>query len=357
MPYLVRIAAFLALLVGLPCCGSGPVATPVAVYQEQQRNENSDHLGSDEELLKEIVELSQVTKNHVFTEEFGAAEYKVGPDDVLEITSWEGTRPEKFEITVRQDGRISYSFLDDIAVMGLTAKQIDDALTERLTKYLRKVRIDVAIINFQSKSALLSGEINILQTGKSGPGKYPLKGKTSIVDFIVSAGGATNNSDLRNVELARGGKRYTVNLYAAMYRGDMSQNIIIDDGDLVTVPKLRVLGERVYVFGEVRNEGIYPFEESHDLLAAIGKAGGCKSTAVRKDIKIIRGYGRGKPVVLAANLQNLLEQGDTSQNLPLINGDVVYVPRTIVGDINEFILNTTPLLEYLFYPQRYGDAY
>ena len=36
---------------------------------------------------------------------------------------------------------------------------------------------------------------------------------------------------------------------------------------------------------------------------------------------------------------------------------VVYVPRTAIGDINEFIVNTTPLLDYLLYPDTYRDAY
>jgi hypothetical protein len=30
-----------------------------------------------------------------------------------------------------------------------------------------------------------------------------------------------------------------------------------------------------------------------------------------------------------------------AQNVSLQDGDVVYVPRTAIGDINEFILNTT----------------
>jgi hypothetical protein len=41
----------------------------------------------------------------------------------------------------------------------------------------------------------------------------------------------------------------------------------------------------------------------------------------------------------------------------LRNGDIVWVPRILIGDINEFIRNTIPLLDYLLVPSRYRDAY
>jgi polysaccharide export outer membrane protein len=210
--------------------------------------------------------------------------------------------------------------------------------------------------------------INRLDTSISGigtgPGKYPLMGKTRILDFIVMAGGPIAgeefaNADLRKVEVVRKGKSYTINLYKAMFKGDMSQNIVIDDGDIVTVPELPTYGERVYVFGEVKTQGIYKLKDAYDLLAAVSKAGGTTRVAVDSDIKIIRGYkeDREKPIILAANLNEILKRGDIAQNIPLQNGDVVYVPRTAIGDLNEFILNTTPLLDYLLYPDTYRNAY
>ena len=77
------------------------------------------------------------------------------------------------------------------------------------------------------------------------------------------------------------------------------------------------------------------------------------------DVKIIRGYeeDRNKPIILAANLDEILKRGDMAQNIPLQNGDVVYVPRTAIGDLNEFIRNTVPLLDYMLYPDKYRNAY
>jgi len=66
---------------------------------------------------------------------------------------------------------------------------------------------------------------------------------------------------------------------------------------------------------------------------------------------------REKPIILAANLDEILKKGDIAQNISLQNRDVVYVPRTVIGDLNESIVNSIPLQDYLFYPDKYRDAY
>ena len=357
-----------ALFVGfsvmlLSSCTFEARGIPVKEFRPPKAAEVAD-IKQKKEMKKDIIMMSRVTENRVFTERRGIPEYRIGSGDVLIITFWDVNKSVPYSTVVRPDGKISYSYMDDIAVAGRTSHEVDEILTKALKEYIRKPRIDVVVKEYRSKSALLFGQINRLQTGISGPGKYPLKGKTRILDLIVMAGGPIAgeefaNADLRKVEVVRKGKSYTVNLYKAMFKGDMSQNIVIDDGDIVTVPELPTYGERVYVFGEVNTQGIYKLKDAYDLLAAVSKAGGTTRVAVDSDIKIIRGYeeDREKPIILAANLDEILKKGDMAQNIPLQDGDVIYVPRTAIGDLNEFILNTTPLLDYLLYPDTYRDAY
>ena len=47
------------------------------------------------------------------------------------------------------------------------------------------------------------------------------------------------------------------------------------------------------------------------------------------------------------NLDQILKRGDMSQNIALQEGDLVYVPRKTIGDINEFITNINPLMIFL----------
>jgi polysaccharide export outer membrane protein len=369
MRYKHRMIAFstvivLTFLLG-GCVTTEKKGMPVKEYQASQE------VVSPEEKAKqtaEIKKLSLVDRNNVFTEARGMPEYIVGPGDVVQITFWDGAKPVVYSTEVRADGKVSYSFVDDIYVMGLTVQEMDDALTQALQRYIRNPRLEIIVKEYKSKSAILLGQINRYDTGlsnmKNGPGRYPLTGKMTVLDLIVAAGGAISgqvegNGDLQRVELVRKGKIYTLNLYNAMFKGDMSENMVLEDRDMVTVPELPFFGERVYVLGEVAQQGIYRLKDAHDLLAAIGKAGGPTRVAVKSDVKVIREFQEreGKPLVLSTNYDEITKQGDISQNIKLKNGDVVWVPRTAIGDINEFIVNTVPLLEYMFYPGRYRDAY
>jgi protein involved in polysaccharide export with SLBB domain len=313
-----------------------------------------------QEMTEAIQQMSRITENSVFTEKYGVPEYIVGPGDVISINYWTPSRDEGFKQStyttmVRPDGKISFTFADDIKVSGHTAGEIKNILTGLAQKYMREPRIEVMVKEYKSKGALLFGQINILQQGTSGPGRYPLLGKTRVLDLIVAAGGVisgqvTGNADLRQVELVRQGKQYSLNLYNAMFRGDVSDNVVLDNGDTITVPEMPTFAERVYVFGQVNSQGILKLKDSQDLLTAIALCGGTTMVAVKADIKIIREYKerQGKPLILSANLDQILMQGDLAQNIRLRDGDVIYVPRSVIGDINEFITVLTPSLDFLY---------
>lgn len=354
---------------GVPVKTIKPSAEDVAAAEKARQQQEKD-----------IAAMASVTGNHAFTERRGTPEYLLGPGDVLKITYWEGAKSTEYIAEVRADGKISYAFMDDVPVSGRTVGELHEALMEGLKQYIRAPRLEVVVKEYKSRTVLLFGQINKITPGPSGPGKYALKGKTTVLDLIVSAGGPVTgrgstftgtgqtqvvvgdeggNADLRNVELLRRGKRYTLNLFDVMFKGDVGQNVILDAGDIVTVPELPVFGERVYVLGEVNAQGIYRLKDASDLLASLSLAGGPTRLAVKSDIKIIREYQerKGDPMILSASYDDITKRGDIAQNVALKNGDIVWVPRILIGDVNEWITNTLPLLDYLLKPAAYRDAY
>ncbi len=360
---------------GIPVKSYRPPAAESALLEKQRQ-----------EMLADVRKMSQIKENSVFTEIRGVSEYIVGPGDVLTLNYWmpysshsaapqgqgtvEGFMLNTFNVVVRPDGNITYSFGDDIPVGGHTASEVREILLNSARHYIRNPRLEVIVKEHKSKSVLLLGQISNLQTGVSGPGKYPLTGKTTALDLIVSAGGpitgrssgagvtggatrseyslAAANGDMRNVELVRNGKKYTLNLYTAMFRGDMSQNVVLEAGDVLTVPEEPTFAQRIYVFGQVISPGIFRLRDANDVLTAIAQTGGTTPVAIKSDIKIIRGYeeGQRRPLVLSVNLDEILKRGDLAQNVPLQDGDLVYIPRMVIGDINEFINNINPLLNF-----------
>ncbi len=103
------------------------------------REEPSKSLAMKEELTR----LSKVTENRVFTEKRGYPEYKIGPLDILEITSRIGSEYNTDTVMVRSDGTISYSFIDDLPVEGLSVMEVDEKLTKGLSVFVIIQRIDI----------------------------------------------------------------------------------------------------------------------------------------------------------------------------------------------------------------------
>jgi protein involved in polysaccharide export with SLBB domain len=149
-----------------------------------------------------------------------------------------------------------------------------------------------------------------------------------------------------------------INLFDIIEKGDLGQNVIIDDGDTVDIPELPEFGERVYVMGEVVKQGIYPLKDAQDLLAALSLAGSITRLAKEENTLIVRGYEQGKePLVMMSDVKALLRKADLGQNIRLQDGDLVYIPRMLIGDINDWLANTRPLLEALLYPGRFHALY
>ena len=319
----------------------------------------------NKEKKEQVKRMTKVTENRVFSEISGRPEYRIGPLDVVEIISHIGEKANTAAVTVNSQGNISHSFIDNLFVDGLTSSQLDALLTKRLSSYLRKPRIDIFIREFKSKSAMVTGYLTSLQasnTSKSASGLIYLRGKTTLLDLIALAGGYTIDADIRKIKLVRDGDTYFINLYDILSRGGSGQNVIIDADDVVDVPELPLFGDRVYVMGAVAQQGIYPLKQVQDLLGAIALAGSFTSTAKEENTLIVRGYEPGKePLVMMADINAILRKADISQNIPLQNGDLIYVPPRRIGDINRWISNILPLLDIILYPgdfaARYGDGW
>lgn len=309
----------------------------------------------------DVAEFSGVKENEVFRELDGVPEYRIGALDVLEINSYLGDKVNTTSVTVNSRGAISYSFLDDLEAAGLTPSELDDAITKGLSNYIRNPRIDVLVKEFNSKSAMVLGEFASLQTTnymQAGSGRISLKGKTTLLDLIAEARGYTVDADIKNTKLIRGGQTYMINLFDIIERGDLSQNVIIDDGDTVEIPELPQFGERVYVLGEVVKQGIYPLKDAKDLLAAVSLAGSFTRYAKEENTLVMRGYGPDKdPLVMMSDLKALLREADLGQNVHLEDGDLVYVPRMKIGDVNDWVENIRPILDVLLWPGQMGRYY
>jgi len=307
-------------------------------------------------------------ENEVYVTIDGRPQYKIGPEDVLEISLWEGIEEKKYEVQVRPDGMISFTFLQDIYISGLTVSELDDLLTRRLGRYIRQPRVAVRVKEYNSKLVSLLGAIATTggtivgpetpRGARTGPGNYALNGKTTVLQLLARAGGPTEKANLREVTVRRKtGKANMINLNKTITQGDLTQNPVIDNEDTVVVP---VIGEdkrnRVFVFGEVNNPGVIPTAGELTVVEALAMAGGFKQRAVLGDARILRG-DMTRPEVIACDIDRILNKGDMSQNVKLRNGDMLYVPKNAIGRVSDFLREIAPILGFITYPAQVYRSY
>lgn len=301
---------------------------------------------------KHRTEVQTPLENDVFKTIDGVAEYKIDAGDTLEITLWEGTTPKREEILVRQDSKISFGFVEDLTVKGMTFSELDGLLTTYFKEYVKNPRLDVVVKEYNSKFVNLMGAIAYSGPG-TGPGKYKLISKATALEMITQYGGMAKDADLGNIKIRRkNGQSISLDLFKAINRGDLSQDLVVNDGDLVFVPTLAEGGNRVFVFGEVEKPGAYTFAGSDmRLFDAISKAGGATVFASADSTRVVRG-DPSSPEIITADLKSLIEEGNLSQNVVLASGDMVYVPRSGWGDINLYNKRIRPLFELIIWPAR-----
>jgi len=124
----------------------------------------------------------------------------------------------------------------------------------------------------------------------------------------------------------------------------------------VIVAGLSSPANQVHVLGEVKTPGAYPYKYDMNLVGALSQAGGLTDVGVSDNILVVRG-GLEKPMLIASNMKGFLEKADFSQNIRLQGGDVVYVPRTLIGDINSFAKKLMPVLYMGRMPAEYWYMY
>src|SRR6266852_704770 len=125
------------------------------------------------------------------------------------------------------------------------------------------------------------------------PGRYPLTVNMRVSDVIRSAGGLLRSANPEGGDLTHyvtprsssgervSAERQDLNLAAAL-AGNEGQNVIVQDGDTLTVPQQAGwsdVGATMILRGEVRKPGVYGIQPGERLSSLLRRAGGLLPTA------------------------------------------------------------------------------
>jgi polysaccharide biosynthesis/export protein len=273
----------------------------------------------------------------------GDDEYVIGVDDVLNVQVWDYKELDQ-TMPVRPDGKISFPLVGEVRAAGLTASQLTELLTERLSRSVKSPNVSVVVREIKSLRVFFVGQV-------ARPGAYPIKPGTPLLQALTLAGGLAPGADLAAAYVVRENQRIALDLRRLIQDADLTQNIALRTDDTVVVPDLvaganpQELSERrIYVLGRVQRPGVYTIRQEVPILHAIFLAGGFVEPAAapraapgagaaaapppmegdRGDLAnafVIRGKER-----IPVDLRRLIQKGDLSQNLMIRHEDTIVVP-------------------------------
>jgi protein involved in polysaccharide export with SLBB domain len=283
-----------------------------------------------------------VEENESFVTVDGRAAYKIGAGDVLDVLLAKELAQERLTAEVKPNGYVTVS-LFEVRVAGLTPEQSGLAIQRALAATHRALTVIVTVKEYRSKTVSVLGEVQ-------NNAQVTLKGRTTLLDILVTAGGPRAQADLREVRLLRrDGQAYTVDLLRLVSEGGRLRDLVLDAGDVVFVPGRRTEEQRVYLLGEVATPGAFPLVPNMRLSQALALAGGPKDTASLSSARVIRGDLRD-PQVVQVDFERALSGEDRAQDLVLERNDLIVVPKSAIANWNAFLAKLKPTLEFLSLP-------
>lgn len=156
-------------------------------------------------------------------------EYKLGPGDVISVGVWGYEDLKNEELVIRPDGKLSFPLAGELNVQGMTAGELTTALTTKLGKYVIEPNVTVNVAKFRTTRVYVLGEV-------TKPGMYELEKQHNLLDAIGMAGSYTKRAAKKEIFIIHKenvDKPQKVNLLKLLRNGDVSQNVALNEGDVV----------------------------------------------------------------------------------------------------------------------------
>jgi protein involved in polysaccharide export with SLBB domain len=94
---------------------------------------------------------------------------------------------------------------------------------------------------------------------------------------------------------------------------------------------------RIYVGGEVTRPGLLRPTGTVTALQAVLEAGGARPTGELASVVVLRNQGTSEPQFMVLNLKEQLAAGASGRDIALQPLDIVFVPKTRIATVNEFV--------------------
>jgi len=186
---------------------------------------------------KQAVNVSKAPEGLVSLSPPQAEDFVFGPGDVIDIKMWR-QEDMNMQVVIAPDGVISYPLVGRIEVAGLTYPELMRVMEKALGKYYNDPSIAVNVVKVSNQKVFVLGEV-------ANPAVLQIENDLSVLEALTRTGGIDPNARTNNLLLIRGGiddpTLLTIDIDAVFSKGDLSQNIYLQRGDILLVPSKTIV--------------------------------------------------------------------------------------------------------------------
>jgi polysaccharide export outer membrane protein len=281
--------------------------------------------------------------------------YVLGPNDQILIRSAQAEEINEKPFRIDADGNLNLPLVGKVRAGGMSQQELEAELVRRLKEYIRDPQVIITVTQFRSEPVFFVGAF-------ARPGIYPLQGKRTLVEMLVSIGGLQPNAS-RHIKVTRRAEYGVIPLPGAIEdpakkistveisMGSLRENvnpaedIILFPFDVISVER----AEKIYLNGEIARTGSIELGErdSISLLQALTEAGGLTRDAKRAQVRVLR------PIANTTRRAEIdIDVNDIyagkANDFPLLPNDVLYVPRSykrvVLTTVGQLILSNAPYI-------------
>jgi polysaccharide export outer membrane protein len=166
-----------------------------------------------------------------------SADYRIGPGDSLHVFVFENDQLS-VTVPVRPDGKISTPLVEDMVAVGKTPSQLARDIEMALSTYVKSPKVNVVVLVALS----VYSQVKVIGEVKE-PQALPYHEGMTVLEALLDVKGLTQFAAGNRARIIRtvNGKtqEIKVKLESLNNRGDVTQNLPLQPGDVLVVPQTR----------------------------------------------------------------------------------------------------------------------
>lgn len=245
-----------------------------------------------------------------------AQDYRLGINDEINVDFYYHPQLNR-TVVVRPDGKITLPIKGDFTAAGLKPTELAAVIKKTYSDILNDPVVTVSVNKYSSKIFELQkaitnaprGQAKLVTIGPDGNVYLPLlRG--------LKASGKTIDElrDLINNEY-----RHEFN--------NLTVSILIE----------RIVGNRIFIFGEVQRPGAIPVDKPMTVVQAIAASGGVLPTGSLEYVKLMYWNDKNEPVLKTINLKSVMSDLRLEEDMIIPNNSVIFVPKTTIAKMNQWV--------------------